>query len=142
MIGLMGPRMVGGSPWRALEHPCATIPERERERDNSANVFTLWEKSLGTARAWNIRRFNQRRSHGEGDKHRSRYGPNTDVFLGGDTVEPDTVSLLLMKAGDIESNPGPRMTTRSQTRGATNIHTPYTTGHNNTNQQHNNSADN
>ena len=26
--------MVGGSPRRALEHPCVAIPERERERDN------------------------------------------------------------------------------------------------------------
>jgi len=33
-----------------------------------------------------------------------------DVFLGGDIVTPDTVSLLLMKAGDIERNPGPFMT--------------------------------
>ena len=31
----------------------------------------------------------------------------SNVFLLGDTIEPDTVSLLLKRAGDIESNPGP-----------------------------------
>ena len=39
--------------------------------------------------------------------HRSQHGPSTNVFLLGDTIEPDIVSLLLKQAGDIESNPGP-----------------------------------
>ena len=30
-----------------------------------------------------------------------------NVFLLGDTIEPDIVSLLLKRAGDVESNPGP-----------------------------------
>ena len=32
---------------------------------------------------------------------------SANVFLLGDTIEPDIVSLLLMLAGDVETNPGP-----------------------------------
>ena len=32
---------------------------------------------------------------------------HNNVFLLGDTYEPDIVSLLLKQAGDVESNPGP-----------------------------------
>ena len=34
MNGLVDPQMVGGSPRRALEHPCVAIPEREREQQD------------------------------------------------------------------------------------------------------------
>ena len=34
-------------------------------------------------------------------------GPSTDVFLAGGCSDPDTISLRLMKSGDVESNPGP-----------------------------------
>ena len=38
---------------------------------------------------------------------RSHLGPSGSCFLLGDTVLPDTVSLLLIRSGDIETNPGP-----------------------------------
>ena len=52
---------------------------------------------------------------GEGDHPRPRVcGPEKSVFLLRDIVEPDTVSLELMKAGDIERNPGPRRNSRAR----------------------------
>ena len=57
---------------------------------------------IGTAR---------RERHGNVDDewvtHRPRFRAFKAVFLIGDMVDPDTVSLLLMKSGDVEANPGP-----------------------------------
>ena len=52
---------------------------------------------------------------------------STTVFLGGDTVMPDTVSQLLMQAGDIESNPGPD-TCKGCSTGFTNRDKPIRCG--------------
>ena len=37
-------------------------------------------------------------------------GPSTGVFLARGCSDPDTISLRLMKSGDVESNPGPSST--------------------------------
>ena len=53
---------------------------------------------------WNDVTQTSTKTHKQGHVRRTT---STNVFLSGDTVEPDTVSQQLEQAGDVESNPGP-----------------------------------